>query len=342
MPTASLDFTLASLVIIMVTAGAIYGVKTLTAPYLDNISTESRYYQIGRSILLSEGNPVDWGKGIIPTSFGLADESSKYSLDIDKVSRLNPENEFALNYSTIWRTLGIEDISFTLEISPVYILSLKIESFIDNGYNTTYNFLATCTLDGYPIESNISYYLCIRSSTYSITGTTDNDGKGFVQFSLPNSISGTALLIGFSKTQDSIFTYNVLSFAHQSLFQQPNNAYATLNPLNYVLYTTITKGSALFATVYSYSYVFNLTSSDSEYLIPTLKGGGPMILVLTGVDGAYYWAEYVAYPQVPLEIGAVMTLDYLISDISSFVYLVDVEGSLYRLKIQFRSPEKFE
>ena len=152
MPTASIDFTMATLAIIMVIAGAIYGVNMVAAPYLETSKSESRNYQIGRSILLSEGSPVDWGKEGTPISFGLADGNEAYSLDINKVSRLNPENEYAVKYSTLWRTLGVYDVSLRMEIFQIYNLSLSLELLIDNGENTTYTFQAACTRDGFPIE----------------------------------------------------------------------------------------------------------------------------------------------------------------------------------------------
>ena len=92
----------------------------------------------------------------------------------------------------------------------------------------------------------------------------------------------------------------------------------------------------------SYDYSFNLTSSGSEYLIPSLQDGSPMILVLTGIDGVDYWSEYVAYPQVPLELGVTMDSDYVLSDVSTCTYLVEVSGNHYKIEIQFRSPEEYD
>ena len=342
MPTASIDFTMATLAIIMVIAGALYGVNMVAAPYLETSKSESRYYQIGRNILLSEGNPVDWGREGTPISFGLADGSEAYSLDINKVSRLNPENEYAVKYSTLWRTLGVYDVSLRMEISQIYNLSLSLELLIDNGENTTYTFHAVCTRDGFPIESNMSYYVTVRSSTYMATGTTGSNGIGTVQFTIPDSLSGTALLIGFSKIQDSMVTYHVLPFAHGSIAPQPENTYATLSPLNHLLYYSITNGSAINAAIYTFSYTFNLSANNSEYLIPTLKDRSPMILSLTGITGAEYWAEYVAYPQIQFEVGATMNSDYIISDVSTYTYIINVEGTYYKLKIQFRSPEEYD
>ena len=342
MPTASIDFTMATLAIIMVTAGAIYGINIVAAPYLETKSSESRFYQLGRSILLSEGNPENWGTGEIPTAFGLSDGNEVYSLNVDKVTRLNSDNHNAVNYSTIWRSLGVDDVSIGIEVSLLYDLSLSVLSSVDNGDNTTYTIQATCTKDGYPVESDMSYYVTVRSSTLHATGITNSSGIGVVQFTIPDTQSGTAMLVGFSKLQDSIVTYDVLPFAHQSGAPQPPNTYATLSPLNNILYPTITNGSSVNAVVFSYDYSFNLTSSGSEYLIPSLQDAGPMILVLTGVDGADYWSESVAYPSIPFEVGATMDSDYILSDVSTCTYLVDVGGNHYKIKLQFRSPEKYD
>ena len=342
MPTASIDFTMATLAIIMVTAGAIYGINIVAAPYLEIDNSESRFYQIGRSILLSEGTPENWGTGSIPTALGLADGDEAYSLDIDKLTRLNQNNQYAVNYSTIWNSLGVEDVSLGIEVSLLYDLSLSVLSSVDNGDNTTYTIQAVCTKDGYPVESDLSYYVAVRSSTFHATGNTNSSGIGTVQFTLPDSQSGTAMLVGFSKLQDSMITYDILPFAHQSGAPQPANTYATLSPLNHILYPDITNGSSVNAVVFSYDYSFNLTSSGLEYLIPSLQDGSPMILVLTGIDGVDYWSEYVAYPQVPLELGITMDSDYVLSDVSTCTYLVEVSGNHYKIVIQFRSPEEYD
>lgn len=119
--------------------------------------------------------------------------------------------------------------------------------------------------------------------------------------------------------------------------------FTTLSPLNHTLYLDLVAGATAWnAAVFSHSYSFNLTADGSYYDIPRLLEGSPMILTLTGVNGSVRWAEWVAYPQVPLEMGADMSDDYVVSDVNLASYLVDINGGLYRFKIKFRSPAEYE
>jgi len=84
-------------------------------------------------------------------------------------------------------------------------------------------------------------------------------------------------------------------------------------------------------------------SQDSmNYTIPCLLGGSPRVLVVTGRNSTQYWAEWVAYPPVPLEVGIDIGADYVVSDVYSVSYIVEVEGALYRFRMMFRRPHRIE
>ncbi len=83
---------------IVVSLGAVFGASMVVAPYLDgNVHDVERYQQIGRYILLSTGEPTGWGTGGTPTELGLATGGDPYKLDIDKVTRLNPDHSQSIN-----------------------------------------------------------------------------------------------------------------------------------------------------------------------------------------------------------------------------------------------------
>ena len=76
MPTASIDFTLASFAMIVLVMGAIFGVNIVVSPYIeDNSHDPDRYHQIGKFMLLSQGKPSNWGTasrkimGVVMISF---------------------------------------------------------------------------------------------------------------------------------------------------------------------------------------------------------------------------------------------------------------------------------
>ncbi len=344
MSTASIDFTLSAFAMIVIVMGAISGVNMVAEPYLDgDACCQERYINIGRYMLMSRGEPADWGSGRTPTLLGFASGDEVYELDIDKVTRLNPSNAYAINYSGLWQALGVDDVSFRIEVEPLFDLTLNLTSSQNQGDSSVYTFSASTTRNGYPLPTQISYYIAVRNSTYSNSGSTDDDGAGSVQFTLPNSNNGTAILVGIAKAEASIISYCVLPFAHNSTSPEPAGTYATLSPLDYDLSVDLSQGATAWnAAVFSLDYSFNLMAEGANYSIPQLLDGSPMILTLTGVNASSYWAEWVAYPQVPLQTGADMSDDYVVSDVALASFVVEIKGALYRFDIKFRSPAEYD
>lgn len=340
MPAASIDFAFAAFAIILIVMGTISGVNMAVEPYLgvgDN--DDELFYQIGRFMLLSEGEPDGWGAGATPTALGFASGVGAYQLDIDKVTRLNPSNAYSLDYPSIWWALGVDDVSFRIEVNTLFDLSLSLASYQDQGSETVYNFSATATKDGYPFTAQVSYYVAVADLTYSNSGSINDEGRGSVGFVLPNSLNGTALLIGVAGAEDSIVSYGVLPFAHNVGSPNARGEYATLSPLSHVLHVDLSPGATTVnAAVYTLDYTFDLEANGSDYIITGLLDRSPMVLVLTGVDGSVHWAEWVAYPQIPLEVGADMDCDYVVSDVAHTMYVVQVKGGLYGFDISFRRP----
>lgn len=344
MPTASIDFTLASIAMIIVTVVAISGTSMVIAPHLDgDPSYFERYYQIGRYMLISKGDSPDWGNNETPNQLGFAAEDEPYNLNIDKVTRLNPKNNYAVTYSTLWQALGIDDVSFRISIKPLFELTLNEVSSQIQGEGTVYNFSTQTTRNGYPLSCYVSYYVVIGNSTYSSNGSTDSLGYGTVKITLPNSMNGTALLVVIAKAEESIVSYGVRPFGHQIGGPSLTGEYATLSPLDFNLTMNLEEGAVAWKTkAFTYSYSYNLTASGSFYAIPRVIERSPIIITLTGTNGSVSWVEWVAYPQVPLEVGADMEDNYIVSDVCIVRYLVDINGVLYRFEIEFRSPGEYD
>jgi hypothetical protein len=329
---------------IVVALGAVFGVSMVVTPYLDgDAHSFERYQQIGRYILMSRGDPAGWGSGGTPTELGLAAGGDPYKLDIDKVTRLNPTHFQSLDYSTLWQALGVDDVSFRISIKPLFNITLTLASSQVQGSDTIYNFSATTVRAGYPLPCRVNYYVAVGNSTYSSSGSTAIDGSGTIQIILPNSRNGTAILIGIAHAEDSIKSFDALPFAHNISQPSQTGVFTTLNPINYTLGVSLTGGgSAWNAAVFSYAYFFNLTASGSDFLIPRLLDGGPMVVTLTGVNGSDRWAEWVSYPQIPLDVGGDMDDDYVVSDVILVEYIVEIEGGLYRCEMKFRSPAEYD
>jgi len=341
MPTAAVDLFLASSAMLLIILGAIYGVNTVVKPHLEEVHIPlDRYHPIGKYMLLSRGEPEGWGAGGDPTVLGFASDGGAYELDIDKVTRLNPSNAHAVNYSRLWQAQGIDDVSFRIRVEPLFNVTLSPVSSQSQGDETAYTFSASTTRRGYPLPASLRYYVAVRDHTASGMGSTGADGTGAVEFTLPNSLNGTALLVVLARVEQSVTSYGVLRFSHSSGPVDQDGTFATLSPHNYTLDVNVSGGaSALNAAVFSYGYVFNLTTgAGGSYTVPRLLDASPMVLVVTGLNGSSYWAEWTAYPQVPLVVGADMSDSHAISDVASISYVVKVKGALYSFEVRFRSP----
>lgn len=340
MPIAAVDLFLASSAMLLIIMGAIYGVNTVVKPHLDEQHIPlDRYHQIGRYMLLSRGNPEGWGTGVDPIVLGFASDSGAYRLDIDKVTRLNPSNAHATNYSSLWQALGIDDVSFQIRVEPLFNVTLRTTLSQLQGNETAYLFTVSTNKRGYPLPTTFSYHVAVRDYIDSGTGATNTNGTGTLEFTLPNSLNGTALLSVLARVEQSVVSYGALRFSHSSDPVDPDGTFATLSPHDYKLDINLSAGAnTIKAAVFSYGYAFNLTETGGSYTIPHLLDASPMVLVVTGLNGSSYWAEWTTYPQVPLVVGADMSDPYAISDVALVSYIIEVKGTLYSFEVRFRSP----
>jgi len=259
LPTASIDFTLSASAMILLVMGAIFGVNMVAEPYLESDAfDEGRYSQIARSVLLSEGEPADWGVTGNLTYLGLASSRGAYELDIDKVTRLHSLNSHSLDHGSVWQALGIEDVSFRIEFEPIFETTLELESSQSQGGETTYNFSVTTERDGYPLSTQLTYYVVFGNTTYTASGTTDSTGDGTVQFTLLDSLEGTALLVGFAKEDEGVMSYGVLPFPHNNATAHSSGTFARLSPHNYTLDVDLYENNSLVGAAYlSHGYSFS-------------------------------------------------------------------------------------
>jgi len=346
MTNASIDMFTASSIMVLVLLASFYGVSEVAQIYLgrnpETALETSR--EVARYLLLNPGEPGDWGveSSSTPTRFGLAKEGSEkpYSLDIDKVSRLYPESIYVLNYADLWEALGVNDLSFRIELECLFNVSLSLVSTVDLGDSTRYTFSIDTSNGGLPLSADVKCYVVVRNFVTSNVTSTNGNGEGEVSFTLSNSLSGGALLIALARTEMPLLSFGVLQFGHKSSVHQ-NGYFVTLSPLNHTLYvnTTYTGETIIGASVFTYHYYFSLTETvENTYSIPRLLDPSPMVLAVTGLNGTEYFAEWITYPPIPLEVGTDTALEYTISGFSSQTYIVEISGVQYKFRIILRRP----
>jgi hypothetical protein len=349
MPATTVDtfFACSLLVILVVSAMAV--MPKIMYPFMDGLAhknDDERLQQLSQYILLSTGTPSDWGysRSIVPSSFGLAlDAATPHSLDVDKVTRLNSGNRYAITYAQLLDALRISNVALKISIQPIFNTSIALLSSVSNGIQTIYNFGINTEKSGLAVASNLSCYLVIGDWVDDAVFSTDSSGKGVASFTVRNDVSGNALLIVLAKADadPSIVSYGVYSFSYNTSTPEPNETFTELSPLNNVLNASFKYPNERVSNSYAFSYGYwaNLTqllntTQTIEYLFPSFLDKSATVLVLTGFNGTEPFAEWTVYPQVPLDIGVNFDSSTLKGNVASFTYVVSINSAMYELQIK--------
>ena len=356
MPASSVDTFFACSLMVVLIVSAMVSTTKIVQPYLTdlaNMNGVERYRGFAEYLLLGTGSPSNWGRveDVTPTAFGLASETQPpYALDIDKVSRLNGNNVYSITYQEILAALGTTDVSFNIKIRPLFEVFINLNSNQTNGANTTYNFQITTSKSGSPVLAWLQSYAIVGTYIDSVSSSTDSNGASSADVNLPNSQNGTALLLVLAKAKadSQIVSFNVYSFGHNSEAPEPNGTFLQPSPLNHVLNVSFLDPDVNVsnAYVFTYSYNFNLTQTASgnqtvEYNVPDLLEACPMMLVLNGNNGSTSFAEWTAYPQLSLEIGADFGDLITRSKAVALTHVVSINSALYEFVITCRGVQGY-
>jgi len=346
MPSASMETLLACYIMTVLILSSMVGMSVLVHPYLE--SQLSRYsVDSSRSLaeywLLNPGSPSDWGAtlNVNLTAFGLAKSNFQvpFDLDIDKVTRLNQENKYHLSLFEVFTALGTDDRAVRIRITPIFDVDLNLTSQNVESNSTVYTFKVSTKRLNLPVTATLHCYVIVEDYVDAVTSTVQ--GEGFIEVEIPNSLNGTALLIAFARAEPRAISFNVYSFRHNTS-EGPNQrgTFIRLSPLNYTLYAEhlFPEESITSVKVFTYSYNFDLSKNSEEgltetYTIPRLLEASPMILVVTGTNGSRSFAEWVAYPQIPLDFGSSFEGERSASNSLSCVFVVTINSALYECRI---------
>jgi hypothetical protein len=342
MPAISIDtFFACSLVVsvALLATASLAGTMQAQINNLQDLNKDGYLRNIAEHLITSDGTPVDWGSsGAVPSSFGLSDSDSSYlyALDIDKISRLNNQNGYALSYFQVSQTARLNNIALGISISQMLSITATLSANISIGDETAYTFKISVSQASGPTSAALQCYVVAKDFVSAVSNTTSSAGVGYITVQIPNASNGPALLIVFARASfdDRITSYEAYSFAHLSQEPSPNHTFLELSPLNYTLSLeknfpdiTIEHGYA-----FSYAYQSNLTlTSTTTYAIPEFVDKSPTILVIYGLNGTNSFVESTAYPDIPLDFGA----DFENSEKNVFVYTVLVKETLYKLTLSF-------
>jgi len=342
LPAISIDtFFACSLVVsvALLATASLAGTMQAQINSMQDLNKDAYLRNIAEHVVTSYGTPVDWGAtGAVPSSFGLADSTSSYlyALDIDKISRLNSQNGYALSYFQVSQAARLSNIALGISVSQMLSITATLSANSSVGDETAYTFEISVSQASGPTSAALQCYVVAQNFVSDISNTTSSAGVGCVTVQIPNASNGPALLIVFARAtfDDRVTAYETYSFAHLSQEPSPNHTFLGLSLLNYTLSVeenfpdvTIEHGYA-----FSYAYQSNLTAtSATTYAIPEFVDKSPTVLVISGLNDTTPFVEWTAYPDVPLDFGA----DFENSEKNVFVYNVLVKGTLYKLALSF-------
>ena len=348
MPAISIDTFFACSLMVMVIVAAMAVTAKMVQPYLDGIedlNQEDYLKEIASHILLDVGTPPNWGsnKTLLPEYFGLAKDDSlvPFELDIDKVCRLNPENSYHISYLSLIEALKVKKVAVRISIQQILEISIIPLNNQSNGSLTNYTFQIKVERDGFPISASLRCYIIAKNFLDEVSAETSSSGETTLSFTIPNSSNGTALLVAFARSSQDprITSYAVYTFGHLSDNPPPNNSFVRLSPLNYTLHVDKLFENETLLKAYALTYNYNETMSlilDATYTIPKFLDKSPILLVVTGINSSTFFAEWTAYPQIPLEMGANLQN----SESVSFTYIVSINQALYKVIIQCEGPSE--
>jgi hypothetical protein len=342
MPAISIDtFFACSLLVSVAIISTAFMAGTLQVQInsMQDLNKEDYLHGIADRIVSSYGAPKDWGSASgVPTDFGLASSTSAglYTLDIDKISRLNSQNEYSLSYAEISWASRLYDIAFGVSVSQMLAINVELSGNSSTGNTTSYTFKVSVSQDAGPVSANLRCYFVATNFLDEISNYTTSTGVGYVSVEVPKSSSGPALLAVFARASfnDRITAYEVYAFGHLSEQPPANGVFLGLSPLNYTLnvHQNFQNTAVQNGYVFSYAYWQNLTStSNATYAIPSIVDKSPLILVAQGINGTTHFAEWTSYPHVPLETGA----NFEHSEQNVFTYTVIIKDALYKLTLRF-------
>ncbi len=342
MPASTIDMFFACTLIVsvaIISTAFLAGTMQTQIGSMQDLNQESYLQGIADHIVSSYGTPSEWGSTQNPPeSLGLSATTSNrpFTLDADKISRLNTQNLYTLSYYEALSAARISNIAFGVSVSQMLSIDVALVSNITVDSTVSYTFEVSVYQDAGPVQATLHCYILASSFLTNVSNVTASSGIGSVNVAVPNSAAGPTVFVVFAQASfdDKLCAFTVYSFAHLSESPQPNRTFLGLSPLNNTLTlqqnypaTTVSK---VYALTYDYSANLNSTST-STYAIPAFVDKSPVVMVVQGANDTVSFNEWVVYPQIPLTFGG----DFSNSSANVFVYIVTIDEVLYKLTLRF-------
>jgi hypothetical protein len=341
-PTSSIDtfFACSLIVSVAIIATAfLAGTMQTQINNMQDLNQQDYLRNIADHIVTSCGEPTNWGStSNVPTSFGLSINNTNrlYELDLDKITRLNSLNTYALSYYSASKAARLNNIAFGVSVSQMLDVNIELIGNASLENVTEYTFQISVSQDTGPVKADLQSYIISNNFLTAPSNSTSDSGIGQIEVDIPNSSSGPSTLIVFARVtyDERLTSFAVFPFQHLSESIQTNQYFVSLNPLNYTLNLRTNYPNTTIENAYAFTYTHqsNLTfSSNNSYLIPAFLDKSPIVLLVQCKNGSKSFNEWTAYPEVPLSFGA----NFSHSEINAFVYQITINNVLYKLTLFF-------
>jgi hypothetical protein len=337
LPSSSIDtFFACSLIVSVALIAVAFAAGSLHTQIgsVEDMNEQAFLQAVADHVVSGYGVPADWGSsGVVPSGLGLAgDLQVPFSLDVDKVCRLNNESAFALGYLDLLQAARLDDLAFGVSVAQMLSVDITLQNYTVTGNVTDYVFQVVVNQDSGPLSTDLCGYVAVGDFLGNVSGETDSSGVGQVSMGIPNTSVGSGLVVVFARASfdDRLTAFGVCRFAQGSGEVSPDGTFLRLSPLSNHLNVESKSSNASVGCIYAFSYgtSWNITSTLD---VPECADSSPIVLVVTGTDSGVGFVEWACYPMVPFSGGA----DLSRSEANVFVYTVTIRDVLYRLTLRF-------
>jgi hypothetical protein len=154
------DYMLGIVIVGIIFISAVVSIPAITYINLQQIDQQqlrNTALNLFNAILLGTGSPVDWGSEFPfnqseVDAFGLSisEQSSLYTVDGDKLQRLDEEGAGYIEYEKVKELLGLQDYDFRLDIFRPFMVNWNLSI---NGNDVDFSIDVTRNLDQRPVQN---------------------------------------------------------------------------------------------------------------------------------------------------------------------------------------------
>jgi hypothetical protein len=248
----------------------------------------------------------------------------------------------------MFTALGMSDVSFRIEVEPIFEVASNLTAAFERANETSYEFEILTEKQGIPVQAELKFYV-VTESHLETSHACVSSGRTYVNATISNDVNGPALLVVFARSVSNakIVSFSAYTFAHNSTEPKPEGTFLKLSSLNYTLNVSLIYPEINLSDAYALSFNHSSTLTQTEnnsqsatYNIPHFLDPSPTLIVATGWNATSFFTEWTAYPQIPLKTGTNFASSATLSNVFAYTYLATIDSALYKCTIWLGGPRE--